>query len=593
MLKYALYDGERDGELLVHHVRPGELIKTASSLLPEVENFVGCLRPDDRYTYTLVNAMGYSEYFGANSNTDWYGYNPHLDFNGLLYDWPGIGENTELDKMRGKQWPHGYPCFYNAAVFAHHRNTDPVALGFGDVQLAVANPRMKRIELVLRVSNEEAAKKGHGAILSRIRNGERCDVSMGARVPYDACSICTDWETVRRLMATYDPKRHIHKGIPVLHHHQQSPIRGIARTRAEYCDCMKRLRGRILPDGRKVFVYNDHPRFFDISFVWVGADRTARVMWHLRGDNPLADAPAEHLTAPKSAAVKLSSVLLTKVAFEDLRKIGEMDKEITGGVAEAVHRTTDADRTLSRPELERVMSSCGGFGPALSTLAGCGVVLRPEEFQRMMAVGMPELARPLNRMLLSGRVFDSCSNDIDDAFAVDPKAVVQGVMPSLANIIQDRSSYAPFLGPRMKRVTIISVSAPKAPAIDDSELSQKIAALYNGYRLSVVEQSPALASSFHPLVLPEEEKYASLAGGKLLGILLGTGSLVSLLSSHLRKKEQAGKELGVVGKFIANHPTLSSALTAGAGLRLAMGVQAAGGIANAASALVTAAKTLI
>src|SRR6185295_11826397 len=33
-----------------------------------------------------------------------------------------------------------------------------------------------------------------------------------------------------------------------------------------------------LPDGRKVAVRNDTPRFFDISFVFIGADKTAKVL---------------------------------------------------------------------------------------------------------------------------------------------------------------------------------------------------------------------------------------------------------------------------------------------------------------------------
>ena len=132
------YAASNDSESAIRLVIPGSGVKTAG-LLPAVQSFIDSLRPDPAYTYVLANAMGYSEYYGANSNKDWYGYEPILDFNGLLHAWDGIGTDVVADKIRGKTWPYGYPCFYNAAVYAHHKNTDPVQLGFGEVIFAFAN----------------------------------------------------------------------------------------------------------------------------------------------------------------------------------------------------------------------------------------------------------------------------------------------------------------------------------------------------------------------------------------------------------------------------------------------------------------------
>lgn len=589
LIKRAFLSGERDGELLVQRVLPGSLVKTASCVLPEVERFVYELKPDDRYTYVLVNAMGYSEYFGANSNTDYYGYNPHIDFNGLLHDWPGIGENRELDIMKAKNWPHGYPCFYNAAAYAHHRNTDPVQLGFGDVVLSVANPVMKRIELIIRVSNEEAIKKGHHNILSRIRNGERCDVSMGARVPYDACSVCTDWDTFREAMAMYDPKLHAHKGIPVLHYHKGvAPIRGLARTMAERCECMRTQRGKILPDGRKVFVYNDFPRFFDISFVWIGADKTARVMWHLSGNNPLSKLEQE---SAKLSQEKLSSVILTKVAYADLRKLSEMDKEIDGGVAREVHAATDCDARIPADVLRSLVPACGGVRQALSTLASCGVVLKPEEFQCVVAAGDPHRGGEILESLRNGCTFDTARSGINDSLSVDPGLVAKDVPRRIVTIIRSRSSFGPFLAPRIHGHCEVTPTG-ELNVMSGGPLD-RLSDLYNGYRLSMVELAPKLADAFDASLLPEEVKYSSIGVSDAVGLLLTTGTLVSLLSSHLRKKEEAGKELGVVGKFIAQHPSLTAAATAALGLRLAMGLQSPGGIAGAAKDLVNVARSVV
>jgi hypothetical protein len=110
------------------------------------------------------------------------------------------------------------------------------------------------------------------------------DVSMGSRVPWDLCSICTDWKLYREALATYNPKEHKSPGEAVLKFHKRVKahnnvgIRGLAVTRLEYCEHAKRNMNKILPDGRKVYVHNPYPRFFDISFVFTGADKTAKVM---------------------------------------------------------------------------------------------------------------------------------------------------------------------------------------------------------------------------------------------------------------------------------------------------------------------------
>lgn len=69
-------------------------------------------------------------------------------------------------------------------------------------------------------------------------------ISHNCKVPYDVCSIC-------------DNK---------------------ARSRIEYCGCMKKFAGQILNDGRRVYVDNPHPTWFDISGVYRPADKIAYIM---------------------------------------------------------------------------------------------------------------------------------------------------------------------------------------------------------------------------------------------------------------------------------------------------------------------------
>lgn len=489
-------------ELLV----PGARVKTAGAM-PAVQSVLDALAPDPTFTYALVNAMGYSEFYGPNSNSDWYGYNEHLDFNGLLHAWPDIGTDVELDRIKGKRWGYGYPCFYNAAVFAHHKNSCPIKLGFGDVQYVWANHDMKRSELLLRVHNDEARRKGQFSILERLAGGERSDVSMGARVPFDTCAICTDWKLFRTAMATFDATRHAHEGIAVLEYHKKvKPIRGLAITSAQYCQCMRTQKRQILSDGRKVFVYNDWPRFFDISFVFIGADRTARAMWYL------APAMSRH-AVPGPRAVPHLDQLLQGLGL----KVAAMTKEITG-VVEAV--VADA---ASSPEIG-FKHLPGTAREILGSAAALGIVASPREFQDLWARDLPLQ----QRKDLGGAVFSTEAPGCDTTWAPGPQNVVATLVQALRLLAPERSGFAAHLAPRLLRPTQKVAAAPQKGQRDP--LRDKIAAAYSGYRLGIMKCGAALAATGGAAVDPLAPDPSSL--------LLGAASLLHLVASHIESAAQ-------------------------------------------------------
>lgn len=930
IIKRAYLPGVRDGEPLVRMVRPGEATKTASAMAPGVQQFIDCLRPDPRYTYVLVNAMGNSWYYGANSNADWYGYNSHLNFDGLLHAWEDIGQNPEADRMKGRGWPYGYPTFYGATVYAHHKNTDPQRLGFGDVQYVSYNPEMKRVELVLRVFNEEAVKKGHTSILNRIRAGERVDVSMGCfkagamvsmadgttkpiedivvgdrvrthtggtgrvtelhrrkyrgeffeikpansdplhatvehpffaaydakdasrvwktevpefawryakdldgavlsrpkvtetvspgrhrgwegrshrdlrafarligyylaeghvvfnknervcgieltvskadavnqeisdlctaigtrnepvwrqrenspdawalqiydeelalicveyagrysktkrlaeevlywpqelqlellgaygngdgfaskdgsfsfstasgalasqvreilfrlgiptshqvlthkagtgfsaenttehvvfvgrqwaprlqafcakvivreakktknvfkdygdlwalpireyasysdeadvynfevegdnsyivngvaahncKVPFDEDSIITDWGLVREAWNTFDPKCHRHPGIAILDYHRKvRPIPGIAVTRAEYSDYMRTQKGQALPDGRRVFVYNCFPRFFDISFVWIGADRTARVMWHL-SEGELPKTPVGSASRGRTGP-DLSSMLERL-----LGKTAMMEKEIPDGIAEAVHCDADAMPTMERTTI-RIMTN--DPRRALSTLAGLGIVLKPTEFQRLVLGDRSDtLSRDLQKVS-----FDTSLQVIDDTYAVRGEDFDTKLASALQPLMKDRSGFAPYLNPRL---VAPAKTAGAQPEVVRNALMDKLAAQYQGYRISVLEQAPELFPKVATYldIDPLDLEKRSSAG--LASILLGAGPVIHFLSSHLRDRAAKGQQLSTMARFVADNPSFTTASTVGGAIRAMITARNAGG----------------
>lgn len=505
-VKYALAHEGSTVEIFDPH---RGLTKTAG-LLPQTEAFLNTLVPERDITFALVNAMGYSEYYGANSNTDWYGYNKHLDFNGLLHAPEGFGQNVELDRVHGRAAPYGYPTYYGATVFAHHKNENAAELGFGDVIYVAAHPTMKRIELVKRVFNPEAEKRGHGAILDKIRRGERTDVSMGCRIPYDTCSVCSDWDRIREAMSRFDPKVHKHPGVPVLAEHKVRPIRGLAITRKDYCSCMLTKRGQILPDGRKVFVYNDFPRFFDISFVFIGADRTARVMWFL----------SDSVRQPYTPQVKVAN---------DHRKAAAMVKRIPDGVAEAV--TSCAAREPDLPT--NILSALRDSGPkkALSSLGALGIVLKPHEFHYVVKPELP-LIRLIEVRIQRPVTCRTRHYGVSDDYAISPSDVDFRLLAGCSPFARQRSSFAPFV---TSRLVDLSKTAEASLAVEQHAGLDELAAMYNGYRLSVLERGPEVFAMGAPMCAD----YVGPQKVSVPALLQGASPVLHLLASHLEPHAEA------------------------------------------------------
>lgn len=235
---------------------PFEMEKTAG-IHPEVLKFKQMLEPEPDKTYVHILALGAGDYYGPNLNND------HFPWAGLSHD----------HSSTPHPYLHGYKTFLNAHSFAHHVNKDP-AKSYGDVILSTLNHKMKRVELVVAIDHERCERNGGKNILQKIHDGEYPATSMGCRVPYDVCSICGNK----------------------------------ARFRSEYCIHMRQMPGKILPDGRKVFVYNHYPRFFDISFVFIGADRTSFVLEKIASGSGIF-VPSEYEAIEKTASTKFGKSL--------------------------------------------------------------------------------------------------------------------------------------------------------------------------------------------------------------------------------------------------------------------------------------------
>ena len=121
MLKVSTFLAESDfGLAAVPLFGPADSVfeKTAAQgLLPEVVTFIEGLRPMADAQYMLVNAMGASEFFGSNINGD------HFPEEALIHKPDSWTNNPLIDKSLAKGWPYGFPTFYGAHPYAHHKSS--------------------------------------------------------------------------------------------------------------------------------------------------------------------------------------------------------------------------------------------------------------------------------------------------------------------------------------------------------------------------------------------------------------------------------------------------------------------------------------
>jgi len=179
---------------LAHHIR-------------EIEK-----NPDPNYVYLYDRALGAGEYYGANNNGDWFG--------------------EEMLRRDHESFEK------SARLYRHHQNKDP-RNSIGEVLASAYNDPLHTVDLIIKAPLEKVAQD-----MDDFANGKQIQTSMGAKVPYDVCSVCGNK----------------------------------AKTRGQYCSHLRFNMLKLMPDGRQVFAKNEKGEFVDISIVLVHADPASVVL---------------------------------------------------------------------------------------------------------------------------------------------------------------------------------------------------------------------------------------------------------------------------------------------------------------------------
>jgi hypothetical protein len=387
-----------------------DITKTASV----GRDFFKTITPVPGHSFVYVLAVSAWERYGENRNGDGFPEFPYKEDHSP----PGIMPADVLTQH--------YKSFEKYGKnYRHHQNSDPKK-AIGNVVKAFWNPAMHRVELLVDLENDKAPD-----LAERMGAGEFPPVSMGTKVPYDVCSVCLNR----------------------------------APTRAQYCNHLK-FQMREIVDGKKVAALNPRPRFFDISWVFRGADPNAVMMKKVANELPY------ELISGLEAGEYLDEMSSNKLAAH---KLAVIDKIVQGLPIDAKTEGIDPNELETLRQMRDIILEAGSRAPVipddtldilsgfplknvLSTSAASGMTLSTPEFMKLLTHKTDPTIRPteeeLDKSVLMQRPITELFEDnpqllkqIENAgtFDVDASDVDMDVATLLKPYMEKRSGISEYL----------------------------------------------------------------------------------------------------------------------------------------------------
>lgn len=434
-------------EFMDHHL----IKQAAGELHPDIDKYIRMAKPIPGKSILLIDAMGAGETWGSNVNGDYF----------------------EEEQLMNEGDDYGYRTFMLYAYpYKHHQNeamkSDP-SRRYGDrVVLSVYHKPMKRVQLVVIINNDRCSD-----VLNSIDAGSYPDVSMACGVKYDRCSLCGS----------------IHK------------------TRDDYCYHAKYELNKVLGDGRKVYLINHRPRFHDISFVVIGAEKAAKTLLKIASPFNL-----NTITLPDPGQKKAVIHKEITITQPDMTLIPGPELETRQNIADILG--------FNEPMMDPgVLESLSAFPmqDVWETLGRAGILLEPIEFQHMMAskILSPDDARMLTS---AGAVFDDeCVEDIPELPEGKPSS---SIMMVISKEMPKKSAHMPWIAmrPMTKQASALSSSVKsvlKWPVM---------AGLYAAYKGVVPDSVRTMIKEGYDAMspyVPSMINNAAMATGVMLGHEIG------------------------------------------------------------------------
>jgi GNAT superfamily N-acetyltransferase len=287
------------------------------------------------------------------------------------------------------------------------------------------------------------------------------------------------------------------------------------------------------------------------------------------------------------AVLKIAAVLRNGWSASDLLKVSNETKAASHlkwaeivkriGPSKAVGRVTpllsQTEESLPKEILDE-MGQRPDLEKSLATPSLMGMVLKPEEFQRIMLthLGKGPLA---DKMDAAGAVFKPSDEEACPCSELGPEHMDPEIMKALLPSLEGKSYVGPIVRRRITRI-VITKPKPEEPSTEvESPLLSKVASAYTWYRREQMKLASALPTTItaHPELhagvygLGLEDAFSKTAelktkplklDNKSLAVVLGSVPLALMYSAHKRGERASGKELGAIGDLIADHPWLTA-----------------------------------
>jgi len=467
-----------------------------------IEDFMKTAEPVDGKRLLLVHGLGSEESWGFNRNGDGFPEEMEVD---------GQKQATLVNDDPSKNW--GYHTFAkNAHTFRDHKNHDPKLSIGGKVVCAAWNPEMHRVELIIPVSERSAPD-----VVDAIDRNEKIAVSMGTKVPYDVCSICSNK----------------------------------AKHRGEYCKHARDEMNRIYSNGQKVGVHNPQPNFFDISVLGhAGQGRPADPSaYSLAKVASISSEQAAHEWPDRPKLFKVGYVREGARKAADDKK-ADIEKQVVGVAEEAtkeklknIKACVPLNVKQAAPLPASTIISLRRADPVkvAATLTASGITLLPGEFDAVFPDGVP---------------------------ALDFSKISMPLFEILEKSMHHRSDWLSYFGDRAYRnVTTPTKVAAHGVSQQPAKYSDYLKQAYEAVSLPKHIKGMVQAIDRHPYVksalarhdMDKVAKHPGLTAGNLVASMLGP----MVLSAYFRSQQQMDPwSVGPVKGFVADHPLMSGAATA-------------------------------
>jgi hypothetical protein len=495
-----------------------DFVKTAAKRdLPEevnraIQNLVR--KPD--HAYMLVTAMGDGETWGSNKNGDYFPNEALLgEQNTPVYGvHPDKDERPKLEMKTKRR----FETFEDGHFFKRHRNKYGVDPHFGYVPHAIWHPRMRTVLLIVGVDRKKAPDTAE-----RIDRNDRVPVSMGAKLPWDRCSICH--------------KKHY--------------------TILQYCSHLRGQMNSTLPDGSLVCAENLFPRFFDISEVMSPAFLAGYQLEKVAGVEYSIDL-AEYYDIGRFDK------------YAETEKEASLYKEMPVHIEGAIARTCETEKELPKS----LLNDLAKLKPqeAWGALTHVGIIAKPNEFAYVMLMNAerPDLAEKFlnTRGVVKHPKVKGLDTRLHNMVTIDINHAATQVSKDIPNhILEDRS-----LTHVDDRVYNTDRGLRKEAGVEGAiGLGSILSALYLLYRKNVenkfaayaligagigaMSQDRDISSKFvgnNPFATEDMNKRASLG---MTALRAGAGFATPyVLGAHYQNKINQGQQVGVMGRLMANNP---------------------------------------